>query len=89
MGRGKRGVYDMETQQVIVALILGLLVLAVIGFAVFSKIYEADKDSENFFNQTIKDNLGAKLKISQNHGNIYISLDQILLNQNLNDKIPV
>lgn len=74
----------METQHVIIALIIGLLILAVIGFAVFSKLYQADKDSDDIFNKTINENLNVKSELSHSYNsqnsllwaNIYISPKQ-------------
>jgi predicted PurR-regulated permease PerM len=68
----------METQQMVIVLVLGLLVLVAISFVVFPKITQVDDKTTDFLNDTLNQNLANKDNGGEIYDNIYISLNEII-----------
>ena len=64
----------MEVLEVVIALIIGLLILAVIMFISFKGFYQIDNNSTQIVNKTINENLGLKGMEEGRQSNIYIQL---------------
>jgi hypothetical protein len=71
----------MEIQNLIVAFILGILVIAAVGFIAFKGLYQVDADSTALVNDTLNQNLDFDEFPSDSQGKIYISPKPLLFKQ--------
>ena len=77
----------MEAQNVVIALIIGLLVLAVISAIFFPRLINVSINATEKLNQTVENILGGSSSDLKIDSKIYISQKLISVNNNNNNNI--